>query len=252
MEFKCICGKEFKTKRSMWAHQAHCIVYKQHLKSITKYKSIYKISDELYRCECGKEFNNHQSLNAHFRHCLIHKKFTNQELVIKNPPKGVMQGWDKFTDNDIAKIKQKAGSTLSNLISSGKITPSFKGKKHAESSKEKIRKSTIKYIESLNGKCRPRYSKKCCEFINNLNKEKNWNLQHAENEGEFSICGYFVDGYDSKLNIVFEYDEPYHYIDKINNTLCDKDIERQNYIIKQLKCEFWRYNEYLDLLYKVI
>ena len=92
MEFKCICGKEFKTKRSMWAHQAHCIVYKQHLKSITKYKSIYKISDELYRCECGKEFNNHQSLNAHFRHCLIHKKFTNQELVIKNPPKGVMQG----------------------------------------------------------------------------------------------------------------------------------------------------------------
>ena len=251
MCFKCICGKEFTKERSLWSHQSHCKIYKAQMKHMTKSKSIYKISDNLYRCECGKEFNNHQSLNAHFRHCLIHKKVTGQELVIKNPPKGIMQGWDKFTNEDIIKIRQKSGRTLSKRISSGEIISSFKGKKHSKKSKEKTRISTIKYIETLTGRCRPRYSKKCCEFINSLNIMNNWNLQHAENGGEINICGYFVDGYDKHLNIVFEYDESYHYLDKFNNVLRNKDVERQNYIIDSLNCEFWRYNEYLDLLYKV-
>ena len=65
------------------------------------------------------------------------------------------------------------------------------------------------------------------------------------------MFGYWLDGYDKNLNIVFEYDEPKHYIDKTNNILRDYDIKRQNQIIKKLQCEFWRYNEYLDLLYKV-
>lgn len=60
-----------------------------------------------------------------------------------------------------------------------------------------------------------------------------------------------MDGYDSTLNIVFEYDEPRHYKDVNNNILTDKDIERQNYIIEKLGCEFYRYNEALVLLYKV-
>ena len=72
-----------------------------------------------------------------------------------------------------------------------------------------------------------------------------------ENGGEFKICGYFVDGYDKDLNIVFEYDEPKHYIDIENNLLKDKDIQRQNIIINKLNCSFWRYNEKLNLLYKV-
>ena len=50
-----------------------------------------------------------------------------------------------------------------------------------------------------------------------------------------------------KKNIVFEYDEPTHYIDKENSILKDKDIKRQQNIINKLKCEFWRYNEYLNL-----
>ena len=96
-----------------------------------------------------------------------------------------------------------------------------------------------------------RYSHKACKFIENLNKEKGWNLQHAENGGEYSICGYFVDGYDKERNIVFEYDERAHYKDRENNILKDKDIQRQQNIINELHCEFWRYNEYLNLLYKI-
>ena len=63
--------------------------------------------------------------------------------------------------------------------------------------------------------------------------------------------GYWLDGYDKNLNIVFEYDEPKHYIDKENNILRDYDIKHQTRIIEKLKCEFWRYNEYLNLLYRV-
>ena len=76
-------------------------------------------------------------------------------------------------------------------------------------------------------------------------------MQHAENGGEITCGGYFLDGYDSKRNIVFEYDEPKHYVDIDNNILSDKDIERQNFIIEKLDCDFYRYNEALNLFYKV-
>lgn len=59
-----------------------------------------------------------------------------------------------------------------------------------------------------------------------MNKDKNWNLQYYANGGECKIYGYFVDGYDKDLNIVFEYDEARHYKDVYNNVLIDKDIER--------------------------
>lgn len=78
-----------------------------------------------------------------------------------------------------------------------------------------------------------------------------WNLQHALNGGEIEIDGYWLDGYDKEKNIVFEFDEPYHYIDWKNNILREKDIDRQNYIINKLHCEFYRYNQRKDYFYKV-
>ena len=87
--------------------------------------------------------------------------------------------------------------------------------------------------------------------MNKLNEERNWNLQHAENGGETYCIGYWLDGYDKDLNIVFEYDEPAHYKDVQNNILNEKDIQRQQNIINELHCEFWRYNEAINLLYKV-
>ena len=35
------------------------------------------------------------------------------------------------------------------------------------------------------------------------------------------------------------------------NILNEKDIRRQQNIINELHCEFWRYNEAMNLLYKV-
>lgn len=131
-------------------------------------------------------------------------------------------------------------------------TPSFLHRKHTKETKLKLRLKAIEYIKSHNGGgFKAHYSKRGCKYIDKLNKKNGWNLQHAENGGEYEVAGYFLDGYDSKLNIAFEYDEPKHYTDPLNNILCERDIERQEVIIENLKCDFYRYNEYLDKFYKV-
>lgn len=127
----------------------------------------------------------------------------------------------------------------------------WKNKKHSDEEKDKIRIARTKYLESIMDWGSARISKTACKYMDKLNEEKHWNLQHGMNGGEITCIGYFLDGYDKNLNIVFEYDEPRHYIDVVNNVLCEKDIIRQNKIINELHCEFWRYNEKIDLLYRV-
>lgn len=247
--FKCECGREFEKQSSLNSHARFCSLYKKKPKKV----SIYKINENTWKCECGREFNKYQSLNAHLSHCDYHHKCLGTERKLRPSELNHSMNWENKTPEEIKQIRIKSGNTLKRKIQQGELISSFKGKHHSEESKQKTRESTLKYIESLpnyNG-TKARYSHKACEYINKLNKQNNWNLQHAENGGEYSICGYFVDGYDKNLNIVFEYDEVAHYSDKENNILNDRDIQRQNNIIKELNCEFWRYNEYLDLLYKI-
>jgi len=247
--FKCNCGKEFPSQRSLNSHARFCSLYKKKSKKVSK----YKINDNTWQCECGKKFNCCQSLNGHFSHCNYHHECLGTERKLRPSELNHSMNWENKSKEEINDIHERAGKTLKNKYLTGELKGSFLGKHHTEESKEKTRKSTIKYIESLpnyNG-TKARYSHIACKFINKLNKEKNWNLQHAENGGEYSICGYFVDGYDKDLNIVFEYDEPRHYTDIENNILCDRDIKRQENIINELHCEFWRYNKKLDYLYKI-
>lgn len=90
------------------------------------------------------------------------------------------------------------------------------------------------------------YNKKACKYMDLLNEENGWNLQHALNGGEVQIGPYFLDGYDKNLNIAFEYDEPKHNRKKA----IIRDKERANYIIKRLHCKFFRYNEAHNELYE--
>ena len=215
-----------------------------------KKQSKYKITDNLYRCECGKEFNKSQSLNAHFSHCDYHheclgtirkKHYTELHHTI---------GWElSKSTGEIKEILLKSRKTLKEKYNSGKLTPPFLGKHHSEEFKNHLRELRSQQLKDKNMNLN--YSKKACEYINKLNEKNNWHLQHAENDGEVLCLGYWLDGYDKNLNIVFEYDEPKHYIDKENNILRDYDIKHQTRIIEKLKCEFWRYNEYLNLLYRV-
>jgi hypothetical protein len=237
----CKCKREFTKKTSLISHGRFCDKYEKKPREVTK----YKIKENLYKCECNDEFINHQSLNAHFSHCLIHR---NNKPLLRKYSEGEMNGWNKFNENDIKEIHNKSGKTLSEKIKNGEILPSFLGKSHTDESKSKMRKSTIKYIQEAKGKCVPRYNINACIYFNKLAKEKNWNLSHAENGGEFHIkeLGYFVDAYDLEKNIVVEFDESKHY--NSDNILLEKDLIRQEEIINTLKCKFYRYNSKIDKL----
>ena len=70
-------------------------------------------------------------------------------------------------------------------------------------------------------------------------KDNNSYIQHAMNDGEFFIkeVGYWLDGYDKVNNIVYEFDEKYHFK---KGVLSPKDIIRQMEIENLLKCNFIR------------
>lgn len=202
------------------------------------------IKNKLFICECGNIFKNGIQLGSHFGSCNIHRAILGKSP--KKSRKGIKQNisLERRIESHIKAIK-----TLKERIKLGLIV--YKGRKHTQADKDKIRLGTIKYLQKNPNFHGPRYNKKACEYIDELNKKNNWNLIHALNGKEECIFGYFVDGYDKNLNIVFEYDEPKHYEDVYNNILKEKDLFRQKQIIDKTNCTFYRYNEKLDLLYKV-
>lgn len=242
--YRCECGREFQTKASLISHGRFCPQYKKKDKT-----SKYKISDTCYRCECGKEFTKSQSLNAHFRHCDIHCDAIGKERVLTKSELTHSMNWDNKTQDELNDIRDKAAITWKQRYNDGEIIPSFKDKHHAEESRDKIRvaKSILHgYIDSG-----PLYNRKSIKYIDELNDKMGWNLQHAENGGEKTCAGYYIDAYDKDLNIAFEYDEPKHYTDWRTNILRDYDIHRMKRIKELLGCTFYRYNEKLDYFYKV-
>lgn len=98
---------------------------------------------------------------------------------------------------------------------------------------KKIRLTTLKNIETRCGQIMPNYNSSAIPIIEQKAKELGIkDLQHAENGGEFTVCGYFVDGYSPRKNIVIEYYEPFHERQK------ERDERRKQEIINELGCEF--------------
>jgi hypothetical protein len=106
-------------------------------------------------------------------------------------------------------------------------------KKFSESAKRRIIKQGNGQIHSYNPKSIP--------IIENYGKESGYNFIHAENGGEYQIPNttFFVDGYDKSNNVVIEFDEKHHLIEKQKI----KDIQRQDMIGQLLKCKFIRIDE---------
>ena len=139
-------------------------------------------------------------------------------------------GWTKESHHSIETIKK------------------MKNKIVTEGTKYKSRLSAIKRIRKQGFLIS--YNPSACKFIDELNKGKGWNLQHALNGGEIELYGYFVDGYDKERNIIFEYDESDHY--KVDGSLKQKDTLRQKRIIDNIKPSmFIRYDEKNKKLYDV-
>lgn len=207
-----------------------------------------------YYCKyCGKFCKSINSLRQHEIRCSknVDRIKGGVEYLNDDITSGKRKRWNTgLTAEDNESVK-KQRNRLKERYSAGEIINPIKNTHHSEEQKMKQRLSTLAYIEKCKGPIRQRYSIVACNYINKLNENNNWNLQHAENGGEVEVCGYFLDGYDKELNIVFEYDEPYHYVDVENNILRQKDIDRQNYIISTIGCKFYRYNEKLKLFYEV-
>lgn len=161
--------------------------------------------------------------------------------------KGTKQIWNKGLSASTDIRIRKYAKTSRNRYAKGELVPTFKGKKHTDITKQKIRESTLRYIELTAGGAR--YSIKACEYFDKLNTERGWNLVHARNGGETHIGRYYVDAYDKENNIVVEYDENRHHLEGTNRR--ERDIKREQEIKKMLGCKFYRYSEFNDILYEV-
>jgi hypothetical protein len=149
----------------------------------------------------------------------------------------------KYIDKSFMKSDEYR-NIMSKSLKSSKI---HKKKMSSKEVREKLRVAKLKQIKELG--TQTNYNAEACEFINKLNKERNWNLQHALNGGEIRIGGYSLDGYDKEKNIIFEYDERKHEI----KTIKEKDKVREQIIIQKINPKiFIRYSEKNNRLYDVI
>ena len=111
-----------------------------------------------------------------------------------------------------------------------------------------IIKNRLQYLEQLKKRLNdghqisPNFNSQACSFFDELSHKNNIYIQHAMNGGEYHIkeLGYWLDGYDIKNNIAYEWDEYKHYF---KGKLREKDLIRQTEIEKFLKCKFIRIDE---------
>lgn len=111
----------------------------------------------------------------------------------------------------------------------GKNNPSFGGLSNKH--KEKLRKSRFNYVKQIKNLKGPNMGKYEKEILDEFEKIIGFKI-----ERQYTLCGYFIDGYIPELNIVFEVDE--------RPKILKKDIRRENIIIKELKCLFIRIRTY--------
>ena len=113
-------------------------------------------------------------------------------------------------------------------------------RKCSEETKNKHRLNMVKKLIQTHKNFHPPYNPKACDVFDKLIIENNIHIQHALNGGEYHIkeLGYWVDGYDIKNNVVYEFDEKHHF--NKDGQLLYKDLERQNKIINHLNCNFVR------------
>lgn len=159
--FVCNCEKIFEKRSSLTSHARFCDLYKK-IEKKTKY-----INDEgSYVCECGKIFQSHQSLNGHFNYCLVHRKGEPSRRE-KWPNKGSMNGWSRFSENEILEFRKKSRTSLGEKIKKGEIKPSFLGKKHTNETKQKM---SDKASENNNGYVKCMYYDVYCPYRGKLLK----------------------------------------------------------------------------------
>ena len=211
------CRQKFETKAKMYEHI--------HIEHANEYKA-----NKIWECQyCHQIISSRTKLYEHYKECKEKAKLPHDSL-----------------GRIISDISRKhSGETLRKKYASGELI--HKSQPCSPEMRAKLAKQMQERRDIVNFQCN--YNENACKFIDELNIKNNWRLQHAMNGGEIHVGPYSLDGYDKNLNIAFEYDENRYKHTSIKGQLRDKC--RQAYIIEKLNCEFWRYSEKDNLLYKV-
>lgn len=219
-KWKCRhCNNVFNTKMSLYEHM-----------HIMHPENCFKTKHKDWICQyCNQIFYSRRKLYKHYKDCEEKAKLPHDSL-------GKIINYES---------KRKATETLRQKIKNGEIK--YKGHSCSADTRAKLAENMQKRRKIQNFQCN--YNETACKFIDELNIKNNWHLQHAMNGGEIHVGPYSLDGYDKNLNIAFEYDENKHKHTSLKGQARDK--YRQLYIIEQLNCEFWRYSEKENLLYKI-
>jgi very-short-patch-repair endonuclease len=277
------CGKELKTTNKYYFNKAvlsnsPCLSCSQKGKIITEeHRQNMKLNHADVRGEKNPFYKKKHSDETKKKISdLVKEKMSSEELrksiserqkeyykTHDNPFKGKKHSdKTKNTLSEIAKKRMQDESVRKLLSEKSKEWHKdnknpFKGQRHSSESRRKQRISAINRIQirKYNGNViTPNYNLKEAEYFERIEKEMNLNGVYVGKTGtqyQIKHLGYFPDFYDSETNIVIEYDEKHHYIDVYNNVLREKDIRRQNEIIRELGCRMYRYNETIDMLYEV-
>ena len=150
-----------------------------------------------------------------------------------NYKKGFYEIWKEKYGHDVADKKLKEFKE--------KIIKANTGRKvnFSEQALRNMREGAIERIRN-NGGLFISYNPNSIPIIEEYGNIHGYKFQHAENGGEYQVCGYFVDGYDKEKNVVIEYDEKHHFTK--NGKLKESDKIRQQNIINELNCKFIRIN----------
>lgn len=219
-QWRCIhCGGEFPSKQLLYNH-----LHEEHpekRRPRKKYGWICKYCGSVFRCRA--------ELFEHFKSC-------EEKLKLPHDKRG------RVIDLD---AKRRSTETLLRRIESGEFVP--KGHPHTPETRARMAELMLSRMSMISVQCN--YSERACQYIDRLNESKGWNLQHALNGGEVHVGPYSLDGYDREKNIAFEYDENSSRHNSKKGRA--RDLARQQYIIERTGCEFWRYSEREDRLYRV-
>lgn len=153
---------------------------------------------------------------------ITYTNFSNYTSAIRSNTKCKKCAHDKQLVGRVASIETRR-----------KMSKSRFGRPMPESAREKHRE---RY--KLSSGLFPKFNPIACEYFDWLNKWNGWNGVHAKRGGEKKVLKYFVDYYEPSLNIVIEWDEPYHR----TTSQRAKDIIRQSQIKAELGCTFYRYD----------
>ena len=194
---------------------------------------------------CGATLESRSKLTNHKKS--EHPDKTTQFVIVNGKRKMIGHAWNKGLSVDTDDRVKQYVDTLSTRYANGELSGTFTGRMHSDETKQKIRGSTLEYINKTAGG--PRYNVTACAYFDRLNEERGWNLRHALNGGEVRVGRYSLDAYDEARNIVVEYDEHRHHY--TNGVRPAKDIERERTIKEITGCTFYRYLSFDDVLVEV-